>query len=158
MGDNRRPLAHPGCPVTLQELLDFAGRHLMLSLALAGITLALIVTEAMRLLQGWKTLKPAQLTGLINHDDALVIDLRPLNDFQAGHIAGSRNVQMSQFDPENRQLAGARSLPVVLVCKTGQTAGGAAGRLVKAGFEKVYVLDGGIGGWAAADLPLVKGR
>lgn len=144
--------------MTLQDLIAFAGRHLMLSLALAGLTLALIVTEVMRLMQGWKTLKPAQLTGLMNHDNALVIDLRPINDFQAGHIAGSRNVQMSQFDAENKQLAGAKALPVVLVCKTGQTAGGAAGRLVKAGFEKVYVLDGGIGGWAGADLPLVKGR
>jgi rhodanese-related sulfurtransferase len=144
--------------VTLQDLITFAGRHLMLSLALAGLTLALIVTEVMRLMQGWKTLKPAQLTGLVNHDGALVIDLRPINDFQAGHIAGSRNVQMSQFDPENKQLAGAKALPVVLVCKTGQTAGGAAGRLAKAGFEKVYVLDGGIGGWIGADLPLVKGR
>ncbi len=158
LGDNRGPQAQPGCPVTLQELTDFAGRHLMLSLALAGITLALVVTEVMRLFQGWKTLKPAQLTGLMNHENALVVDLRPLNDFQAGHIAGSRNVQMSQFDPENKQLAAAKSLPVVLVCKTGQSAGGAAGRLAKAGFEKVYVLDGGIGGWAAADLPLVKGR
>ena len=29
---------------------------------------------------------------------------------------------------------------------------------VKAGFEKVYVLDGGIEGWRGAGLPLVKGR
>jgi Rhodanese-related sulfurtransferase len=65
---------------------------------------------------------------------------------------------MSQFDPENKQLAPARSLPVVLVCKTGMTATGAAKRLVKAGFEKVYVLDGGIEAWRQAGLPLVKGR
>ena len=47
---------------------------------------------------------------------------------------------------------------MVLVCKTGQSAGDAAKRLKKAGFEQVYVLDGGIGGWQQADLPLVKGR
>ena len=33
-----------------------------------------------------------------------------------------------------------------------------AKRLKKAGFEQVYVLDGGILGWQQADLPLVKGR
>jgi rhodanese-related sulfurtransferase len=47
---------------------------------------------------------------------------------------------------------------VVLVCKAGQTAGDAAKRLRKAGFERVHILDGGIGAWQQADLPLVKGR
>src|SRR5690606_16374715 len=75
-----------------------------------------------------------------------------------GHIPGSKNVLMSQFDPENKRLAAAKGLPVVLVCKTGQSAGEAAKRLKKAGFERVFVLDGGIGGWLQADLPLAKGR
>jgi rhodanese-related sulfurtransferase len=87
-----------------------------------------------------------------------VVDVRPAADFEKGHIAGSRNVQMSQFDPENKQLAPARALPVVMVCKVGQTAAMAAKRLRKAGFTDVGVLEGGIQAWQAADLPLVKGR
>ena len=79
-------------------------------------------------------------------------------DFAKGHIAGARNVQMSQFDPENKQLAPARELPVVLVCNVGQTATSAARRLRKAGFTKVSVLEGGMQAWQGADLPLVKGR
>lgn len=130
----------------------------MLSLGLAGLTMAILYTEASRFWQGFKTLKPAELTPLINRDNALVVDIRAQNDFQQGHVSGSKNVLMSQFDPENKQLAAAKSLPVVVVCKTGMTAGGAAKRLAKAGFEKVYVLDGGIEGWRAAGLPLVKGR
>ena len=47
-------------------------------------------------------------------------------------------MQLSQFDPENKQLAAARSLPVVLVCKAGQASADAAKRLRKAGFEQVY--------------------
>ena len=83
---------------------------------------------------------------------------RPQADFEKGHIPGSKNVQLGQFDPENKQLAAARALPVVLVCKTGQTAGAGRWAADKAGFERVYVLDGGIGAWQQADLPLVKGR
>src|SRR3546814_15278785 len=79
-------------------------------------------------------------------------------DFEKGHIPGSKNVQMSQFDPENKQLASATSLPVVLVCKTGQTAGTAAKRLKKAGFEQVHVLDGGIAGWQQPQLALARGK
>lgn len=142
----------------MTELFAFFARHPLLSLALAGITLALIYTELARFWQGFKTLKPAELTALVNRENALVVDIRAINDFQQGHIAGAKNVLMSQFDPENKQLASAKSLPVVVVCKTGMSAVGAAKRLVKAGFEKVYVLDGGISAWEQASLPLVKGK
>lgn len=145
-------------PVTLAELMAFAGRHPILSLALAGITLALIYNELAGRLSGYRRLGPAQLTALINRDDALVVDLRPVADFEKGHIAGAKSVQMSQFDPENKQLAPAKALPVVLVCKAGESADGAAKRLRKAGFSNVNVLEGGIQGWQGADLPLVKGR
>jgi rhodanese-related sulfurtransferase len=162
VGDNRRPAGlsprSSDPSVTQSDLLAFAGAHPYLSLALAAITLALVYNEAMSRLRGFKGIGPAQLTALANRDNALVVDLRPLADFEKGHIPGARNVQMSQFDPENKQLAAARALPVVLVCKTGQSAAGAAGRLRKAGFEQVYVLDGGIGAWQQADLPLAKGR
>ncbi|MEJ7746386.1 MAG: rhodanese-like domain-containing protein [Luteimonas sp.] len=141
-----------------EELMAFAGRNPALSLALAGLTIAILFNELSGLFRGYKALRPAELTGLINRDNALVVDLRPFADFDKGHIAGAKNVLMTQFDPENAQLKTAKSLPVVLVCKTGQGAGPAAKRLNKAGFEKVYVLDGGIAAWQQADLPLVKGR
>lgn len=144
--------------MTQSELLAFASAHPYLSLALVGITLALVFNEVSGLFRGFKALGPAELTALVNRDNALVVDLRPAADFEKGHIPGAKNVQMSQFDPENKQLAAARSLPIVLVCKAGQTASSAAGRLHKAGFERVYVLDGGIGAWQQADLPLAKGR
>ena len=144
--------------MTFAELVAFAGRHPILSLALAGITIALLYNEIAGRFSGFRRVGPAQLTGMINRDDALVVDLRPAADFEKGHIAGARNVQMSQFDPENKHLAPAKALPLVLVCKSGETAGGAAKRLRKAGFEKVFVLDGGIGAWQQADLPLKRGR
>ena len=138
--------------------MAFAGRHPILSLALAGITLALLYNEIAGRMGGFRRLGPAQLTALINRDNALVVDLRPSADFGKGHIPGSKNVLMSQFDPESKQLTAAKALPVVLVCKLGQTATDAAKRLRKAGFTKVSVLEGGIQAWQGADLPLVKGR
>lgn len=130
----------------------------MLSMALVGLTLALIVTEIARLFRGYKALRPAELTSLMNRDNALVVDLSASGDFEKGHIAGSRNVAPSQFDPENKLLAAAKSLPVVVVCRNGQASAGAAKRLKKAGFEHVHWLDGGVAAWQQADLPLVKGR
>lgn len=144
--------------MTFAELAAFAGRNPMLSLALAGLTVAIIGNELLGLLSGVRRIGPAQLTALVNRDNALVVDLRAIADFEKGHIAGSKNVQLSQFDPENKALAPAKALPVVLVCNMGQTAQGAAKRLRKAGFAQVSVLEGGIRAWQSADLPLVKGR
>ncbi len=144
--------------VTFAELAAFAGRNPVLSLALVGLTVAVIVNEILALLSGVRRIGPAQLTALVNRDNALVVDLRAISDFEKGHIAGAKNVQMSQFDPENKSLAPAKALPVVLVCQAGQTAQTAAKRLRKAGFAQVAVLEGGIQAWQSADLPLVKGR
>ena len=144
--------------MTFDALLAFAGRHELLTLALVGLTLAIVGNEVARLFRGFKGLRPAELTALMNRDNALVVDLQPIADFEKGHIPGSKNVQMSQFDPEHKKLAAAKSLPVVVVCKTGQSATQAAKRLRKAGFERVHVLEGGIGAWQQADLPLAKGR
>lgn len=144
--------------MTLDELLAFAGRHIYLSMGLAGITVALIYTEFAGLFRGYKALRPAELTGLMNRDNALVVDLSASADFEKGHIAGSKSVQLSKFDPESKLLAGVKALPVVVVCRNGQSSADAAKKLKKAGFEQVYWLDGGIAAWQQAELPLVKGR
>jgi len=154
-----RPAFHAAAPhLNFEQLQAFASSSPMLSLALVGLTVALIATEIGRLFRGYKSLRPAELTTLINRDNALVVDLSANGDFEKGHIAGSRNVTPSQFDPENKMLSAVKSLPVVVVCRNGQASGTAAKRLKKAGFEQVYSLDGGVAAWQQADLPLVKGR
>lgn len=144
--------------MTFAELAAFAGRNPILSIALAGLTLAILWTEAARLMRGFRALRPAELTALMNRENALLVDLSPSGDFEKGHIAGARNIAPSQFDPEHKSLAKARDLPVVVTCRTGQASAGAAKRLKKAGFSQVYWLDGGVAAWRQADLPLVRGR
>jgi len=144
--------------VNVESLLGFAGRNPMLSLAFVGLTLALIMTEIARLFRGYRALKPAELTALINGGGVVVLDLSSSSDFEKGHITGSRNIQPSQVDPSHKLLSQAQQSPVVLVCRTGNASDSAAKSLKKAGFSQVYVLDGGLPSWQAADLPLVKGR
>ena len=144
--------------MNFEELKAFAALNPMLSLAFAGLTVAIVVTEIARLFRCYKALRPAELTALINRENALVVDLSASSDFEKGHIPGSRNVAPSQFDPESKLLTSAKQLPVVVVCRNGMASAGAAKRLKKAGFENVSWLDGGIAAWQQADLPLVKGR
>lgn len=144
--------------MNVASLVSFAGQNPLLSVAFVGLTLALVYTEIARLFQGYKAWTPAQLTELINRDNALVIDLRAQIDFEKGHIVGSRNLPPSQLDPEGKLLAKAKEQPVALVCASGVSSGSAARTLVKAGFKQVGVLDGGILAWQQASLPLAKGR
>lgn len=130
----------------------------MLTAALVGLTVAIIVTEIRRLFRGYKGVKPAELVQLMTAGGAVVVDLSASGDFEKGHIAGSRNAQASAFGPDHKLVANAKQSPVVLVCRTGTASDTAAKALKKAGFEKVYVLDGGLPAWQQAELPLVKGR
>ncbi|WP_146907527.1 rhodanese-like domain-containing protein [Arenimonas daejeonensis] len=142
----------------MDRLLDFAQANPLLSIAFVGLTLAIVYTEIRGLFRGYKAVNPAQLTELINREDALVLDLRGQPDFEKGHIIGSRHLLPSQIEPEGKLLAKAKENPVVLVCAAGVTASAAAEKLVKAGFKRVSVLDGGITSWQSAGLPLAKGR
>ena len=142
----------------MDSLPTFVQQNLMLSLVLAGLTLALVVTEVMRLFRGFKGVSPAQLTDLINRQNALVVDLRGQGDFEKGHIIGARHMLPSQVEPEGKVLAKAKETPVVLVCAVGATASATAQKLVKAGFKQVSVLDGGVAAWTGAGLPLAKGK
>ena len=142
----------------LHRLPEFLGNHPYLSLGFLGVLIALVANEAQRLMRSYKALTPAGLTQLINRDNALLVDVSSIAEFEKGHIPGAKHVAMSQFDPESKELAKVRDLPVAIVCKNGQTSAQAAQRLKKAGFSKVFWLEGGIGAWIEAQMPLAKGR
>lgn len=144
--------------MNFESLQAFASQSPLLSLAFVGLTVAIIYTEIARFFTGYKTVNSAGLTALINREDAQVFDVSAIADFDKGHIAGAKNVVLSQVGPENKLLAKAKDQPVVLVCRNGMQSADAAKKLVKAGFPKVFWLDGGVAAWQQADLPLVKGK
>lgn len=141
----------------LQKLPQFIGNHEALVALFAVLLAAFIVVQLMTLFGKTNDLSAAGLTQLINRDNPLLIDISPRENFEKAHIPGARHVAMSQFDPENKSLAKAKDLPVVLICRSGMTASGAAKRLVKAGFTRVHVLSGGMQAWNQAQLPVAKG-
>jgi rhodanese-related sulfurtransferase len=142
----------------LQRLPEFVGNHTLLVMLFAAVLLAFIGSEVSRLFRGYREVTPGALTQMINRESPLVVDLSSSQDFEKGHIPGARHVPLSQFDPENKDLAKVKDLPVAVYCKTGTTSAQAATRLVKAGFKRVFWLGGGLSAWQQAELPVVKGR
>lgn len=142
----------------LHRLPEFLGNHFYLTIGFVGVLVALLVTEAQRFMRGYVALTPAGLTQLINRENALVIDVSSQAEFEKGHVPGARHLLPSQVDPENKELAKARETPVALVCRNGQASAQVAQKLKKAGFAKVFWLDGGIAAWSEAQMPLARGR
>lgn len=142
----------------LHNLPLFVGNHLALAALFVVLLVALLAMEGAKWLRKYHELTPAGLTLLINRDSPLLIDLSARADFEKAHVPGARHVAMNQFDPEYKDLAKAKALPVVLIDKDGRGLDKAAQRLVKAGFAKVYVLGGGVFAWQQAQLPVAKGN
>lgn len=142
----------------LHRLPEFIGNHLVLVTLFLVVLVSLIGNEISRFFRGYRELTPAALTQLINRDSPLVVDLSAPGDFEKAHIPGARNVQLSQFDPENKDLAPVKDRPVAVYCRAGTTSAQAAAKLVKAGFKQVFWLGGGLAAWREANLPVAKGR
>ncbi|MFZ5455293.1 MAG: rhodanese-like domain-containing protein [Pseudomonadota bacterium] len=101
-------------------------------------------------------LTPAQATQLINREDAQVIDVREQPEWAKGRIAGSRHIPVGQLDQRIGDLEKFKERPLIVVCASGMRSASACSTLRKAGFDKVFALDGGIGAWEQAGLPLTK--
>lgn len=142
----------------MAEFFEFLGRHPMLSASFFGVLIAWIIYEVRQARVGYRKLAPGAATLLVNRENAALIDVNSAPDFDKGHIPGSRNVPLSQFDPEGRDLSKLKGKPIVVVCRDGLASQQACARLVKAGFPQVNQLRGGLNGWVAEQLPLIKGR
>jgi rhodanese-related sulfurtransferase len=92
---------------------------------------------------------------LINRERAVLIDVSEPAEYAAGHAAGARSVPLGALET-SRELPKNKSLPLVVLCPTGQRAQRAVAVLKKLGFENARALAGGLGAWRAANLPVEK--
>ncbi|MDP6190202.1 MAG: rhodanese-like domain-containing protein [Gammaproteobacteria bacterium] len=91
-----------------------------------------------------------------NNDDALMLDIRSAADYKTGRILNAKNIPFAELSKRTSDLQQYRDKPIVLICKTGQTAASAANVLRKEGYAKVYRMTGGMLEWSNQGLPLVR--
>ena len=143
----------------MAEFSDFISNNLILCLIWVGLLVAIVVGWFKSRLSAVKQINPQQLTHLVNREDAKIADIRALKDFNKGHIAGS--IHLAAEKAKQGEFVGLekfKSDPIILVCVSGMTVQPIANGLVKAGFENVNVLSGGITAWQNANLPLTTGK
>jgi rhodanese-related sulfurtransferase len=93
---------------------------------------------------------------LINHKNALVLDVRDDGEYKAGHILNSTQIPLGKLNERVGELAKYKEQPIVVVCRSGNRSGTACAALGKHGFNQAYNLTGGVTAWQKASLPLKK--
>jgi rhodanese-related sulfurtransferase len=99
-------------------------------------------------------LAPERAAELLAEGEVELIDVRERYEREAGHIPGSRHVELGRLADSADELTPER--PLVFHCRVGSRSAMAAFAFRRAGFD-AHNLGGGIVEWAARGLP-VEGR
>jgi rhodanese-related sulfurtransferase len=89
---------------------------------------------------------------------ALLIDVRELHEFAAGHAAGAIHLSRGLLELEIEEKAPDVATPVLCICGGGSRSALAADNLQKMGYTNVKSVSGGLRAWKEAGLPLASGR
>ncbi len=93
---------------------------------------------------------------LINHKNALVLDVREEDEYKAGHVLNSKLIPLGKLKGRISELEKYRDRAIVVVCRSGVRSATACATLGKQGFTQAYNLSGGVNAWQKANLPLEK--
>ncbi|KLV05681.1 MULTISPECIES: rhodanese-like domain-containing protein [Photobacterium] len=143
----------------MQQYIDFVTSNPILSLVWVGLIVAIIASYVKQKTAGYKYVTPNEATALINRENGVFVDIRSRDEYRGGHIAGSLHILPSQIKEQNYgELENHKNAPIIVVCKTGQTAQESANLLHKAGFDNVNLLKDGLISWNEANLPLIRSK
>ncbi len=140
----------------MKQLSEFVLHHPFLFLALLGILVLLIGNELRRVFLNLKDVSPLEATQLLNHQDAVLLDVREPQEYQDGFLANSIRIPLGSLAEKAGQLDKHRERPIIIVCRSGNRSATAVRMLKKLGYETVYNLGGGLHAWRTANLPISK--
>jgi rhodanese-related sulfurtransferase len=124
--------------------------------AIAFVSGAMLLWPMLRKSAGGPWVNTLQATQLMNREDALVVDLRPAEDYAKGHILGARSLPLAELESRALELAKHKAKPVIVHCGDGNRSGNGVAQLRKLGFGNVVNLAGGFAAWKQAGLPVEK--
>jgi len=95
---------------------------------------------------------PKQAASMFAKKEAIILDVRELDEWHAQHITGAIHIPLAQVEQRLGELAQYKNSPVIVQCRSGKRSARAADTLQSAGFTQVYNLTGGINAWAGDGL------
>ncbi len=92
--------------------------------------------------------KPEDVHKIYQQGGVVIVDVRELDEYQAGHIPGAVLIPLGQLPKRLQEVP--RDTEVILVCRSGNRSHQAYAYLRDQGFTNVHNMPGGMNAWIAA--------
>ncbi|OFZ99308.1 MAG: hypothetical protein A3H35_03380 [Betaproteobacteria bacterium RIFCSPLOWO2_02_FULL_62_17] len=125
--------------------------------AIAVLSGGMLLWPMMRRGGAGPSVSTLEATQLINHKDAVLIDIRDAAEFGKGHILNARSVPLPQTDAQVDNLVKNKQKSLIVYCESGRQAPSVTARLRRGGYENAVSLSGGLAAWRQAGLPVTAG-
>ena len=140
----------------MEHFPEFVANHLYLFALLASVLILLLWNLFGTALSGVISITPQEAVRMVNHEGAVMLDVRNGGDFSNGHILGARNIPADRIGEQLAEMAKYKTQALILCCNTGNESIRVGRTLKLQGFEKIYGIKGGLQAWRTANLPLAR--
>jgi rhodanese-related sulfurtransferase len=140
----------------MEHFVVFITNHWVLSALWGGCLVLFLANEFWQRRVNAKSVTPEQAVQLINHCNAVILDLRSDSAFAEGHILGAEHVLKDHWERKIKNYQKQTEKTFIVVCSAGHDSLKRANELQQTGFTRVVILKGGIDAWKMSGLPLVK--
>lgn len=140
----------------MQEFLEFVGNNLLWVSLWFALLILLVWNVFGSILQGIIQIEPMEATRLINHEHAVLIDMRSAEDFANGHILNAVNMSETELIEKKAEMDKMRKKPVIVYCQSGMNSPRMVKLLKTNGFPAVFGLKGGLAAWQKAGMPVSR--
>jgi len=128
----------------------------VISRLLLAASLVLTLMVAPVLADPYRNLEPKQARELLQQNaQVFLLDVRTPQEYRDYRLEGATLIPIDTVVARLREIP--RDRPVLVYCAIGSRSSQVAGYLAQQGYPEVYNLWGGIWGWRALGLPVLKG-
>ena len=138
----------------MSQYLEFISNHPFLTASAAALLGLIVAFELRNATRGYHSVDVTDAPRLINHDDAVVLDVRSRDAYKKARIINA--VSMPADTVADQDLAKYADRPVIVYDDNGTAAARVAAQLARGGCKRVYQLSGGLAAWQSAGMPLAK--
>ncbi|MCX7114947.1 MAG: rhodanese-like domain-containing protein [Gammaproteobacteria bacterium] len=134
-------------------LPEFILHHWELFASLLILLVLLFLYEWKAYQQQAKKISPQEAVLLMNQQ-ALVLDMRAIAQFDKGHILNATHIDKDNYQPKPTNKSKKQTL--IVVCQNGVASNTLASTWLQSGLTDIHVLAGGMDAWLDAGFPLTK--
>ncbi len=96
-------------------------------------------------------LSATDVSEIVDDETIDLIDVREPHEFEAGHIAGSRNIALGELTARSDEIS--RERKIVFYCRSGSRSAMATDAFTEAGYD-ARNMEGGMISWVESTLPI----